>query len=109
MFGPLSPIETRQFLLQCAARAAQIKGLVGAEWYLEIELKDYLEKNHPETLRIFNNFADAYLKWATLTYEYNDRIVQGKLDPETKTELASLKNERDSTRKAILAHLGIQK
>ena len=109
MFGPLTPNETRQFLLQCAARAAQIKGLIGAEWYLESELKEYLEKHHPDTFRIYNEFANAYLKWATLTYKSNDAINEGKLDPATQAELASLAEKRDSTRKAILFHLGIEK
>ena len=49
------------------------------------------------------------MNWAILTYNSNDSISEGKLDPATQAELNSLAEKRDSTRKAILAHLGIQK
>jgi hypothetical protein len=109
LFPPPNPDETHTFLVPCAARAASIKGLSGSEWYLEEEIINFLKQNHPDTFKLFIEFATAYKEWADLTHRHYKTCGDAPMDPATNMRVIDLIKKRDSTREAVLVHLGLKK
>jgi hypothetical protein len=88
-------------LLQTATRL----GIDNVQQMTGTQLLDEIRRQDPETHRLLDGFAEAYLRW----YRFRSSLAKpgrkGPLAPEQQARLAELVDHRDRTREALLRRL----